>query len=338
MSYRVCNEPRAQGEAMSPRARVVALTTLAALLAAAGAVAVGALQGERTGEVAAPAAPKLPEGPPPLTLDLGVRADVEARDLRRAERLYAGGDRAAAGRIFARHESLEARVGAAFSRWPDGTLDRVSRLAGLHPRSALVQLHLGIAQAWSGVGDARAAWRSAADAEPDTAYAVIAGNLLHPAFARGLPVFVPAADLPDGFERLTPRAQLERLERDSGSSLGGRLLYGTALQRLTRPVSAARVFDAAARQAPDDVEAQVASAVGRFDKARPAEAFSRLGPLTRRFPRRATVRFHLGVLLLWSGQVREAKRQLRLARSAEPGSIHAREAGRYLEELRAAGI
>jgi len=314
------------------------LTALTALLAAAAAVSVGALQGERPGEVAAPQTPDLPKGPPPLTLDLGVRADAEARDLRRAERLYAGGSRGRARRVFTRHDSLEARVGAAFSGWPDGTLDRVSRLAGLHPRSALVQLHLGIAQAWSGVGDARQAWRSAADAEPDTAYAVVAGNLLHPGFARGLPVYVPAAELPVGFERLASQAQLERLERDARGSVDGKLLYGTALQRLARPVSAAKVFTTAARQARDDVEAQVAAAVGRFDKARPAEAFSRLGPLTRRFPEHATVRFHLGLLLLWSGQVREAKRQLRLASRVEPGSIHAREAGRYLEELRAAGI
>ncbi|HJU48828.1 MAG TPA: hypothetical protein VJ689_11870, partial [Gaiellaceae bacterium] len=89
--------------------------------------------------------------------------------------------------------------------------------------------------------------------------------------------------------------------------------------------------------APRDAEAQVAAAVGRFDKARPAEAFSRLGPLTRRFPRAATVRFHLGLLLLWSGEVKEAKRQLQLAQSVEAESPLAREAARYLREIRAAG-
>jgi hypothetical protein len=73
--------------------------------------------------------------------------------------------------------------------------------------------------------------------------------------------------------------------------------------------------------------------VARFDKARPADAFSRLGPLTRRFPQAATVRFHLGLLLLWSGQLAEARRQFRLAQRAEPGSTVAREAGRYLEAL-----
>ena len=93
-----------------------------------------------------------------------------------------------------------------------------------------------------------------------------------------------------------------------------------------------------ARSSPADAEAQVAAAVARFDKAAPAKAFSRLGPLSERFPRAATVRFHLGLLLLWSGEVKEARRQLRLARAAQPGSPLAREAKRYLVELAAAGI
>ena len=49
------------------------------------------------------------------------------------------------------------------------------------------------------------------------------------------------------------------------------------------------------------------------------------------------MRFHLGVLLLWQGDVKEAERQLRLARAAEPGSRIAREADRYLQELEKAG-
>ena len=98
------------------------------------------------------------------------------------------------------------------------------------------------------------------------------------------------------------------------------------------------MFAAAARGAPHDVEARVADAVGRFDKARPAAAFSRLGPLTRTFPDKATVRFHLGLLLLWSGETREAKRQLQRAIAVEPGSPLADQARRYLAELRKAGI
>jgi hypothetical protein len=82
----------------------------------------------------------------------------------------------------------------------------------------------------------------------------------------------------------------------------------------------------------------VAAAVGLFDKSQPARAFSQLGPLTRTFPKAATVRFHLGLLLLWSGQVKEARRQLRLVRSVEPGSPLVGVAKGYLDELKAAKI
>jgi tetratricopeptide (TPR) repeat protein len=323
---------------VSARTRVIAVTVAVAALAAAGAIAVATFQGERAGEITAPQTQALPDGPPPLTFDLGLRADAEARELRRAADLYAGGRSTAARDLFVTGSSLEARVGAAVAAWPDGTLDRLSRLAGLHPRSAVVQLHLGIAQAWSGVGDPRVSWQAAAEAEPDTAYAVVAGNLLHPRFARGMPLFLPTAPLPAKLDRLEPEAQLELLRQRAALTVDGKLLYGTALQRLARPVSARKMFAAAARQAPEDVEARVADAVGRFDKGRPAEAFSRLGPLTRRFPDKATVRFHLGLLLLWSGEVRAAKRQLSLARTAEPGSPLAREARRYLDELKSAGL
>ena len=90
-------------------------------------------------------------GAPPLTLELGVRADPEAVALRRAGRLYADGRRLEAGRTFARYDSLEARVGQAFATWPDGTVDRLNRLAGLHPQKAVVQLNLGVALFWAGL-------------------------------------------------------------------------------------------------------------------------------------------------------------------------------------------
>jgi hypothetical protein len=81
----------------------------------------------------------------------------------------------------------------------------------------------------------------------------------------------------------------------------------------------------------------VADAIGRYEKSNPAAAFSRLGPLTRRFPSAASPRFHLGVLLLWQKDVAEAERQLELARRAEPGSRIAGEAARFLRAIRKAG-
>lgn len=324
--------------ALSPRARVVAVVSLLAGLSAGLVIAITAASSDRPAPVAATGATQR-AGAPPLSLDLGVRTDAEANDLRRALALYEKDDRPAAAALFDRHRSLEARVGQAFARWPDSTVARLTQLAGLHPKSALVQLNLGIALFWAGENGSKEAWRSAAQLEPDTAYAVTAGNLLHPDFARNLPVFVPALDAPASVRSLSPPAQLRTLARLArAQDRNGTLLYGVALQRLGKQLSAERVFSSLARRRPDDPEAQVAAAVARFDKADPARAFSRLGPLSRRFPRAATVRFHLGLLLLWSGQVKEARRQLRLARAAQPGSPLARESKRYLDELTAAGI
>ncbi len=80
----------------------------------------------------------------------------------------------------------------------------------------------------------------------------------------------------------------------------------------------------------------MAGAVGQFDKDAPERAFGRLGPLSGTYPNEPTVRFHLGVLLLWTGRIQGAERQFRLAARARPGSPLAREADRYLETIRKA--
>jgi tetratricopeptide (TPR) repeat protein len=316
---------------------IVVVAVLAVVVG--GAVAgITAATSEKPSGVAA-AGPTVRSGSPPLSLDLGVRTDPEAVDLREASRLYDAGKRAEAEKIFARHNSLEARVGEAFSTWPNGTVAGLTQLSGLHPKSAAVQLNLGIARFWAGEAGAEDAWKSAASLEPDTAYAVTAGNLLYPDFARNLPIFVPSTEVPKDIRELAAPAQVTRLERRARTGKAvDRLFYGVALQRLGKQQSAERVFTAAAKAAPNDPEARVAAAVGLFDKARPTKAFSRLGPLSREFPKAATVRFHLGLLLLWSGQVKEAKRQLLLVQKVEPGSPLVGIADRYLAELRKAGI
>ena len=196
---------------MSARSRVVALTAASAVVAAVVVVGLVLLQTGPTPEAAA--GPQRRPGPPPLTLALGVRTDPEARALRRAAAAYGAGKRAQAAREFARWGSVEARVGEAFARWPAETVDRMNRLAGLHPERAVVQLNLGVALFWSGLAGAQEAWRQAIADEPDTAYAVAAGNLLHPDYAPGVPVFVSTAPLPHGFDELSPPAQLRMLER-----------------------------------------------------------------------------------------------------------------------------
>jgi tetratricopeptide (TPR) repeat protein len=322
---------------MSPRTRIVAVICAAVAVAAGATVAFAVItggdknDGRKAGEPLA--------GAPPLVLELGVRTDPEARALRRAQELYSKKQRAAAGGIFSRYESTEAQIGSAFSSWPDGSIARLERLAREHPIS-VVLLHLGYADLWAGRSeDASAAWRRAAEAQPDTASAQRADDALHPDFPAGQPFFVPSFGPPRELVGLSAPRQLAALAKAArGPDVHAKLLYGIAQQRLGHRVSARREYEAAAKLAPADPEAQVAAAVGRFDKSRPSAAFSRLGPLTRRFPRAATVRFHLGVLLLWlaraqPGSVEEGKRQLRLARSEEPGSPLAREATRLLAGL-----
>lgn len=196
--------------------------------------------------------------------------------------------------------ALAQDVREALQAWPAGTARRLRILAARHPGSALVRLELGLALALTGQqADAERAWREAERAQPDSPSAVRAQDLRHPDTAPGLPPFVPS------FSR--PRTAAEV-----------RLLRGAAFQQALRPISAEREFAAAARLAPADPETLTAAAVGLYDKDRPAVAFSRLGPLARRFPQAQTVRFHLGLLLIYFGNIEGASQQLARARAQGP--------------------
>jgi tetratricopeptide (TPR) repeat protein len=206
--------------------------------------------------------------------------------------------------------ALSADVRAALGAWPNGTIPRLQRLAEAHPDSGFVRVNLGLALFWARRDAAAAArWREAARVDPDSPSAIRAGDLLHPGSPPGLPFFVPTGHI------------------------DARLARGLAFQRAGRPISAERAFAAAARRAPDDLQTLVASAVSRFRKDDPARAFSRLGPLAARFPHSQTVRFHLGLLSIWIGDFREAKRQLELARAAGPETRLGREAKTLLASL-----
>ena len=281
-------------------------------------------------------------GAPPLALDLGLRTDPEARALQQAERLYDRDQRAErrrAAKIFARYHSLEAEVGAALAAWPSGTVANLQTLAAEHPTSSLVAFHLGLALYWSRLGpEAEKALRAAEKLQPDSLYAVSAGNFLHPRFAPGLPTFVPSFQAPLRIRILTLARQVAALEREART--GGahaKILYGIALQRLDRPRSAERQFSAAERESQEDPEARAAASVGLFDKDNPSLAFSRLGPLVRVFPHAQTIRFHLGLLLLWIADVDKARQELRQARAEGPRTPLGRAASAYLQALRQAG-
>ena len=320
---------------MSPRTRIRLIVGGLALVAAA-LVAGVALIGRGDGSPG--------EKPPVLELSVLLGADSEAQALRAAERAYDSGQTENARAQFAallrdHPESLEAAVGAAVSSWPDGTFERLRELAASHPDSALVHLHLGLALYAEGQQDEAAAeWRKAVEVEPDSQSAVRAGDVLHPDMAPGLPSFVTALEPPPGLTGKSPQDQLDELEaaaRNGGADEW--ILYGTALQRIGKPISARVAFDRALELAPDRLDAKVAAAVARFDKDDPSAAFSRLGPLARDNPDSALVRFHLGVLLLWIRDVQDARAQLEKAAATMPVSLYSREAKSLLSRLEGIG-
>jgi tetratricopeptide (TPR) repeat protein len=314
----------------------------AAALAAAG-IAVGATMLGR-GEDEGNAAPRANRGAPGLELSVLLRSDAEAKALRGAEQAYDRGDRRTAREEFTEvlrqdPKSVEAAVGAAVAGWPTATLSRLRQLAAEHPRLALVHLHLGLALYASGDDQAAAAeWRRALELEPDTPSALRAEDLLHPGMAPGRPFFYPSFGAASSLQGDSAAEQLDELRK--AAEKGGvraNLLYGVALQRVGRFVSARAAFARARAIDPESLDAQVAQAVGMFSKGEPADAFSRLGPLAKAHPRSPVVRFHLGLLLLWIRDVDEARRQLQRAADADRGGFYGKEARALLSRLEAIG-
>jgi hypothetical protein len=172
------------------------------------------------------------------------------------------------------------QIRAAFRNWPHGSLDTMETLGQEYRKDPVVQLYLGIALVWAGYD---------ADATPvlehvkakgvgwDTQWEIQADNLLYPQYFPDDPRFTPIGSDP-------------------------LLRRGAVLQAQGHQHSAEHLYLLAAKRAPRDAEAQVAAAVGRFDKSNLSASFSRLGPLTQRFPRSQSVRYYLGLLLAWTGQ------------------------------------
>jgi tetratricopeptide (TPR) repeat protein len=204
-------------------------------------------------------------------------------------------------------------VRAAFANWPHGSVDALQRLGQEYPSSPLVQLYRGIGLFWAGyTNEAASALERAKTLGRDTPYEVAADNILHPQFFQGYPVFVP----------LRTNPLLER---------------GSSLQAKGHQHSAERLYLQAARRAPNDDEAQVAAAVGRFDKDDLSASFSRLGPLTRRFPRSQIVRFYLGLMLAWTGQRDQAVAEFKHVVALGPDTGLGRNAKEFIDRVGAGG-
>lgn len=330
---------------MSSRRRLQLIVAIVAVAAAGVSAAVA-----WSGRPAAPAE-RAPAGPragvPPLQLDLllddqGLAASVQAaedayNDTSAPEATRLREARRAFGAILAEHPGfVPAQVGAAMAAWPDGTLPKLRELAASHPDSGDVQLHLGLALLWKRQdAAAQAAWRRAEQVAPDSISAVRAEGLLHPEMAPGRPFFVSGQTFRRELEQLPPLEQLAELKRraERQGTAAAWLLYGSRLQQVGRVVSAGEAFSRAAELAPDDPVALTADAVGRFTKDNPSATFSRLGPLGKRFPGSAVVRFHLGLCLLWLREVGQARTELEQAIDAEPGSVWASQARELLAAL-----
>lgn len=306
------------------------LVALAAVVAS-GVVVIGVLATRSSVPTVKPR-----KGAPPLALDFGVRRDAQARALNQAQMLYNDHHAKSAEAIFKRYHSLDAEVGAAIAEWPADTVRRLQTLAAEHPKSSLVALHLGFALYWSRRDDeAATSLRAAETLQPDSPYAVSAADFLHPRRGPpGLPTFVTSFPPPRRISQLPPAQQIAALKE--AARTGGthaKILYGIVLQSLGHPVSAEREFAAAARISPNDPEARTAAAVGLFSKENPAKAFSRLGPLVRVFPHAQTVRFHLGLLLIWIADLPKAREELQKAVAEGPETPLGKRASTLLRVL-----
>jgi tetratricopeptide (TPR) repeat protein len=201
------------------------------------------------------------------------------------------------------------QIRAAFRSWPGDGLQTLERLGTSHPRDPVVQFNLGLARLWAGYdGDAVTAFRAAKRVGRDTIYQELADNLLHPQYFQGYPPFQPTR--PNDLLVAGARAQSEHHQE-----------------------TAERLYGRAAQRAPGDDEAQVAAAIGLYDKDDTARAFGRLGPLTARFPHSQTVRFHLALLLAWQGDRPRALRWFRAAARLGPNTVLGREANAFLTRL-----
>ena len=330
---------------MSQRVRIAVFVAVLGVVAAGVAIGGALLLGDDTDAAAvasdttASTGPTEPEAPA-LELAVNDRDDPQARELRRAEGLYERGQPEEAKRRFERllardPDSVEAAIGAAITSWPEGTVRTLQILAADHPSSSVVRLNLGLALLAEGdVEAAQAAWKEAQEADPDTPAALSAEDLLNPQSPPGRPQFF-VDDYPTDVAGMGIGERIATLTRRAEKSNTPRawLLLGSTLEQAGHRISARAAYDRALRLAPDNLDAQVAAAVGRFDKDTPSDAFSRLGPLARDNSDSSVVRYHLGLLLLWLADLDGAREQLQQAKDSDPDGFYGRQAERLLTRL-----
>ena len=270
----------------APRTRMISVVGVVAALAGGAVVGDHRLSDERPATAARASAPSQRPGPPPLSLDLGVRTDREAVDLREALRALRA--RTRRGR---RRAVRAARLARGAGRRGVHRRGRTAPSTG-SPSSPGSTRRAPSSSSTSGIarllGRRRRAPRTRGSRrralEPDTAYAVIAGQPAPPGL-RAQPADLRPVDR--GAARPCRKLAAPAQRRRCSSGAHGRarsrspLLRRRAAAARESSVSAERVFARGrTKAAPNDPEARVAAAVGLFDKARrptpsPASARSR---------------------------------------------------------------
>ena len=181
------------------------------------------------------------------------------------------------------------------------------------PKDPVVQFNYGLALFCAGyLNEASQAFRTAKTTGRDTFYEMRADEILHPQY-------------------FTPKDGLYPIFQPVGAD--ALLLRGVLQQRQGHQHSAERLYRQAALQRPNDDQAQVAAAVGRFDEDNLSASFSQLGPLVKRFPNSQSVRYHLGLLLAWTGRREQAISEFRLARSLGAQTLLGKQSGVFLQGL-----
>lgn len=213
---------------------------------------------------------------------------------------------------------------AAFANWPHGSIDTMQRLGleyagGRTPaqraQSAVVQYYRGIALYWAGFpSDAASAWQLAKKLGRNTVIQSQADSLLHPNFfhptstGTTYPVFIPISKNP-------------------------LLRRGSIQQAQGHQVTAERLFQRAVKQSPNDVEAQVAAAIGSFDEDNLTPVFGQMGTLVKANPKSQVAHYYFGLVLVWTAQGGDAITQFKDTVSIDPKSVLGKQALKILQGI-----
>jgi Flp pilus assembly protein TadD len=298
------------------RLLVVVGLALTAGLAAAVAVALAAGGGASDAPVV-PAQTTPFSGAPPLKIQLpGGDLKGTVAQLKAARRELPPGDTRIA----------VARAIAAYST--DGADATLAALRRLPHDQAVVSLHLGLAELWSGRQAAGLAeLKRTRTLDPYGFYGSLADNTLHTEQRPDYPLYIPPPGLPAG--------DLEHLRRLAARRPNRSDVWLALAYQLQRSDHVEAIADArkALELDPTGVSPRVAVAVLGYSKDDPTPAFAVLGPLTQQVSDTSEIRFHFGELLFWIKQDTDAEAQWRQVVQDAPDSVYGRAAALLMDKL-----